>query len=88
MSEHLHIILTGGTIDSVFDPAKDMVVINDASSVLDYVEKMVRPHFSVTQEVVTLRDSRKMTDHIRAEILASIQKTEHRHIVVIVICNR
>ncbi len=82
MSQHLHIVITGGTIDSVFDAANDMVVVNDSSTISTYIDKMVRPHFQLTQEVVTMRDSREITDNIRAEILASINKAKANHIIV------
>lgn len=74
MSQHLHLIITGGTIDSIFDGARDMVVVNDATTIAEYIKRTVRPQFEISQEVVTLRDSREITDNIRAEILKSVEK--------------
>lgn len=82
MSQHLHILITGGTIDSVFDGARDMVVVNDASTIQKYLVEMVRPHFEVSQEVITMRDSREITDNVRAEILRSIEKCSHDFILL------
>ena len=82
MTKALHLIITGGTIDSIFDAARDMVVVNDASTIADYVQKIIRPHFNLTQEVVTLRDSREITDNIRAEILSSICKCKSDFVLV------
>jgi L-asparaginase len=75
-------ILTGGTIDSIFDAAKDMVVVNDSSSVQEYIDGVVRPDFSLSKEILTMKDSRDMTDNIRAELVTSIEKSKHRHILV------
>ena len=79
---HIHIILTGGTIDSIFDAAQDMVVVNDSSSIGEYLNEVVRPHFSVSQEILTMRDSREVTDNIRAELVVSIEKSKHQNILV------
>jgi L-asparaginase len=82
IQDHIHCIITGGTIDSVFDAAKDMVVVNEASSIKGYIDSMVQPHFSWSQEVLTMRDSREMTDEIRLEILRSIKKSPHTKFLV------
>ncbi|MBX7138795.1 MAG: asparaginase [Oligoflexia bacterium] len=82
MAQHLHLILTGGTIDSIFDGARDMVVVNDASTIAAYINDVVRPHFSLSQEVVTFRDSREITDNVRAEIVSSVEKSKHPHILI------
>lgn len=82
MTQHLHLLITGGTIDSVFDTARDMVVVNDSSTIAQYLTEFVRPHFKVSQEVITMRDSREVTEHIRAEIIRSIEKTQHEFILV------
>lgn len=82
MISHLHILITGGTIDSRFDVARDSVVVNDASIVAGYLEELVRPHFKISQEVITLRDSREITDNVRAEIVRSIEKCSHEFILL------
>ena len=80
--KRVHLLITGGTIDSVFDAARDMVVVNDASTISGYLNGIIRPHFELSQEVVTLRDSREITDNIRAEILRSIEKCSSDYILV------
>ena len=82
MSKHLHIIITGGTIDSRFDAANDMIVVNDSSTILKYIDDMVRPHFKVTQEVVTMKDSREIDDAVRSDILKSIESAPSSHVLV------
>lgn len=82
MDKHLHLLITGGTIDSRFDAARDMVVVNDSSVVVRYLEELIRPHFEISHEVITLRDSREITENIRAEILRSIEKCPHDYILL------
>ena len=82
MTKHLHLLITGGTIDSVFDGARDMVVVNDASTITEYIQDLVQPHFEISKEIVTLRDSREITDNIRAEIVRSIEEGHHDFILV------
>jgi L-asparaginase len=82
LKQHIHFILTGGTIDSIFDAAQDMVVVNDSSSIDEYLTSTVRPHFSISKEILTMKDSRDITDNIRAELVSSIEKSEHKHFIV------
>lgn len=82
MCEHLHILITGGTIDSIFDSARDMVVVNDSSTLLRYIEQTIKPNFTISQEVITMRDSRDITDNIRTEIVRSIEKCPHDFIII------
>ena len=82
MSDHIHFLITGGTIDSVFDPARDSVIVNDSSTIESYLADIVQPHFNMSQEIVTMRDSRDITDNIRAEILSSIERSPHDFILI------
>lgn len=82
MKQHLHLLITGGTIDSIFDPAKDMVVVNDASTLSRYIHEVVHPDFTLSQETITLRDSREISDHIREELIRAIQKSPHQNILI------
>lgn len=63
MNNHIHLLITGGTIDSVFDPARDSVIVNDSSTIESYLAGIVQPHFKLSQEIVTMRDSRDITDN-------------------------
>lgn len=82
MGSDLHLIITGGTIDSVFDRALDAVVINDSSTIAEYINTMVNPQFTLSQEILTMRDSRKMTDNMRAEIVTAIRNAPSSHILI------
>ncbi len=82
MTDRIHIIMMGGTIDSIFDPAKDMVVVNDHTSIVSYLAEMIQPHIEFTHEILTMRDSREITDNTRADLAASIQKQPCERILV------
>ena len=82
MNSDIHFILTGGTIDSVFSPKQDAIVVNDHSVILDYIHSVIQPHVAMTAETLTLKDSRDITDNIREEIIASIKKCDAHSIVI------
>ena len=82
MNKNIHFIITGGTIDSVFSAEKDTVVVNDSSVIANYLETAIKPHIEVTSEILTLKDSREITDNIRHEILSSIEKAKTNAIVI------
>jgi L-asparaginase len=81
-NQHLHLIITGGTIDSVFDGTRDGTVVNDHSVIATFLERVIKPHFSFSSEIVTLKDSRQITDNIRADIVDSIRRVPHRNILI------
>lgn len=81
-NKNIHFIFTGGTIDSVFSPELDTVIVNDHSVVLDYLNTQVRPNIEITSETLTLKDSRDITDNIRKEMLNSIEKASASSIVI------
>lgn len=78
----LHFVITGGTIDSVFDGVADATTINQNSVIQEYILKVIRPHFKYTQEIVTLKDSRQISEHTRFDILQAIRIAKANRIVV------
>ena len=81
-SKGVHIIITGGTIDSVFDGRKDAVVVNDHSVIPAYLQEVIQPHFQISTEVVTLKDSRQITDHTRADIVQAIVRARSDSVII------
>lgn len=74
-------VLTGGTIDSYFDPKKDSIESAKSSTISDYINKMniqIKPEF----EKVCMKDSRDLTQKDREKILATIQNSAHKKIVI------
>jgi L-asparaginase len=78
----IHLIITGGTIDSGFDGVHDELRVNNISAVVDYLKDIVRPNLAFTQEILTMKDSRQITDNTRAEILSSIQRSDVSRILI------
>ncbi len=81
MNETIHIILTGGTIDSVFDPVKDGVVIGKETVVEDYLKKL-RLHNSLEVTLAFLKDSREIRHADRKKLLELVQKSPHKKILI------
>ena len=82
LNTNVHIIITGGTIDSVFSPAFDRTIINDHSIIMDYIDKSVKPHGKITAETLTLKDSRDISDNIRAELVECIKSCSASSIII------
>jgi L-asparaginase len=81
-SQHIHILITGGTIDSVFDPSSDSILVNDRSVVQEYIEKTIKAHFKVTSEVICLKDSRQITDATRQDMVYAIQRAPSDNVII------
>jgi len=82
MHKTLHLLITGGTIDSVFDPASDSTVVTDTSVIGNYLEKIIKPRFKLTQEIITMKDSRQITDNTRADIVSAIVGCKTPYVLV------
>jgi L-asparaginase len=57
-------------------------VVNDSSTIVRYLKDLIRPHFEISQEILTLRDSRGITDGIRAEMVRSIENCSYDFILI------
>lgn len=77
----IHFILTGGTIDSYFDPAKDSVVIGKRTMVPDFIKKL-KLHNKCEFAVATLKDSRDLRYYDRKSILELVKKSKHEMIII------
>ena len=75
-------LVMGGTIDGIWDPANDTVVMDRVSNVQKYIETTIKPSKAVNVETITLCDSRQVTDSLREHMLDRIRKSPERAIVV------
>ncbi len=66
---HIHLMITGGTIDSYFDKRVDTNVPSSESVVRNYLEQSIEPHFTISQKVIAMKDSREITDEDREKML-------------------
>jgi len=79
---HVHLIITGGTIDSYFDKRADRNVTSSESVVLKYLEESIEPHFTLSQKVIAMKDSRDITDEDRKKMRKEIIECHHNHILI------
>ncbi|MFA6909107.1 MAG: asparaginase domain-containing protein [Patescibacteria group bacterium] len=78
----IHIIITGGTIDSHYDGSKDTVIPNDTSVIPHFVEslKLYQGKFEFT--TVCMKDSRQLNESDRATILKTIQESPYTKVLI------
>jgi L-asparaginase len=81
-TNHIHLIVTGGTIDSYFDKTIDTNVCASGSTVRKFLEESIEPHFTLSQKVVTMKDSREINDEDRQKILQEIIHCGHDRILI------
>lgn len=82
-SDHtIHFIITGGTIDSVYDGSKDTVVPSKESIIPEVIGGMKL--YSTTSEFTTvcMKDSRELNDKDRNDILETIKKSPASKIII------
>ncbi len=78
----IHIILTGGTIDSFFDPAKATTIVSQKTAITDYLADKIKLYPEIEFEMLCMLDSRAMTDNIRKEIVQAVEKSKHTKILI------
>jgi len=79
---HVHLIVTGGTIDSYFDKSVDTNICASESTVRKFLEESIEPHFTLSQKVVAMKDSRDITDEDRQRMLQEIINCGHDRMLI------
>ena len=82
MTDHIHFILTGGTIDSEYYPPLETSVPNKTSILPEYILIKIKPYAEVTFETICMLDSNDITDDHRAKIVAAIQESKANKIII------
>lgn len=77
----LHFIMTGGTIDSYYDPVKGTAVPTEHSYIPTFVPLLQLYEDSEFTEVF-MKDSRDITDEDRQKVLDTIEKSASERIIV------
>jgi L-asparaginase len=80
-SDNIHFVITGGTIDSVYDGFSDSVKPRKHSIVPSLV-KNLRLFIEVAFTEVYMKDSRSLTSEDMVNVLATIEKSPHKRIIV------
>lgn len=79
--DHIHFVIMGGTIDSDIDRFGETRV-SLKSRVVRYIESAVVPYFTVSQEIICLKDSREIDDTDRKKMAAAIKISRQKFFVV------
>ncbi|MFH2105642.1 MAG: asparaginase domain-containing protein [Candidatus Micrarchaeota archaeon] len=79
--EVIHFIITGGTIDSHFDPAKDAVIIGERTYVEEYIRKL-QLHNEIKFSIVFLKDSREIRHRDRQKLVDEVKRSPYKRIVI------
>lgn len=81
----IHIVITGGTIDSYYDPVKITLAVSNESFIPKYFDKLqssLKPYAKIKFSEVFMKDSRDLTDEDRKNILEVIEKSEAKKIII------
>ena len=79
--ETIHFIITGGTIDSYYNGAKDTVFPRGESIIPSYVTNLKLSVKTVFTKVC-MKDSRELTTNDRKKILLVIEKSPHSKFII------
>lgn len=81
MSETIHFILTGGTIDSEYDGSKDTAVPTNKSNIPKFLETIKLKQKIIYSEIC-MKDSRELNQKDRENILKTIKKSKSDKIII------
>lgn len=77
----IHFILTGGTIDSYYEPTKDTAVPNQHSIIPQFIKSLkLYEEFEFSE--ICMKDSRDLTKSDLNKIYDAIQKSPHKRIII------
>ena len=77
----IHVILTGGRIDSIWDKGVDEIVVADHSVIPDFFKNIdINLDFIFTE--ICMKDSRALTQEDREKIRKAIDESEAQQIVI------
>jgi L-asparaginase len=81
-SENLiHFIITGGTIDSYYDPAQDKIVPHKESIIPNYI-KSLKLSIPTEFEVICMKDSRNLDEQDLKNILQAVEKSKALRVII------
>jgi L-asparaginase len=79
--ETIHFILTGGTIDSYYDPSKDTAVPHEASIIPSFIE-MTRIYQPTEFTTICMKDSRELKREDLEQIQQTIEESPHKKFLI------
>ncbi len=79
--EPIEVIITGGTIDSQWDGAKDTVVVRQESSLPEFF-KSLNLYNKISFTTVCMRDSREISNEDRNKIIEIIEENPVQKVII------
>ena len=79
--DKIHFILTGGTIDSYYEPSKDTVIPSKTSDIPRFL-KSLKLYVDFEFTTVCMKDSRSLSRADREKIKRTIEKSKCKRIIV------
>lgn len=78
--KNIHLIMTGGTIDSTWDGGQDAVIVSKQSNLPAFFKKFPVNDIILTE--VCMKDSRALTPEDLSNLLKTVESSESKKIVV------
>jgi L-asparaginase len=75
------LIITGGTIDSVYSPTQDTVVPNTQSVIPAYIND-IKPYFDIRIEILCMKDSRNISNLDREKMVNLIKESDEPYVLI------
>ena len=82
MSNKIHFLLTGGTIDAFYNPVQQTATPSPQSIIPYYFSESIKPYLDLSFEQICMKDSKDVTDEDKANLIAALKKTEHKQIII------
>lgn len=80
-AKSIHLITTGGTIDSFYNPVKDTVTPNKISAFPDYL-KSLKLYDKLIFTTVFLKDSRDITRADLRKLQKLVEQSKSKHVII------
>ena len=77
----IHVVITGGTIDSYYEPSKDTAVPRE-KSVIPQFFSLLKLSYKVEFTEICMKDSRELTKEDIQEVLKVINESSHKHFIL------
>jgi L-asparaginase len=83
MKKKIHFIITGGTIDKVYDPVSQSTQMAQETIIPRYLENAINPALhELTYETLFMADSTEITDSMRKKIFEAVSRSSDAWIVI------
>ena len=82
MKKTIQVIITGGTIDSLYRPSSETAEPAKTSIIPHYIDDVIKPHFKTRYETLCMLDSSRITDALRHKMLRLINQSRSQHVLI------